>query len=158
LIDNEEARYSVIENDGPVLYVFTTQGAPRGRVIAIDLADKSASNPQSWKTIIPESADVLTGVNLLDEKFDGQYCHDAHDVVKIFGKDGKYERDVPLPTIGSVSGLNPDSTRRSDTDFFYSFNSFAYPTTVFRYDLRSNKNEVIFAPKVKFNPDDFETR
>ena len=151
LIDNEESDYRVVENDGPVFYVRTTNGAPRGRLVAIDVTSPQESN---WKTIIPESKDVLGSVSLIDERFVVSYLRDAHQLLKIFNKDGTFDRDVPLPTIGSAGGV---SARRDDTDFFFNFTSYTYPSTSFRYDLRTHQVSTHFAPQVPFNPGDYET-
>src|SRR5215472_12747892 len=54
LLDDEDAEYSLIDDDGPVLWVRTNLDAPRGRVIAIDTRHPQKAN---WKTAVAESAD-----------------------------------------------------------------------------------------------------
>ena len=152
LIDVEEHQYSVIENDGPVFYVYTTDGAPRGRVVAIDVTNPARDQ---WKELIPQAEDVLTSVDLINEKFVVVYRRDARGVLAIHNKDGSRDREVPLPTVGSVGGV---SAQRTDTDFFYSFTSYTYPSTIFRYDLKTNEQTVHFAPELNgFDPAGFET-
>jgi prolyl oligopeptidase len=63
--------------------------------------------------------------------------------------------EIPLPVMGSVGGIQ---SRQGDDEVFYSFTSFLYPTTIFRYDVKTNKNEVFRAPKLDFNTDAYETR
>lgn len=152
LIDNEEFDYSVIENDGPILYVRTNNAAPRGRVIAIDLDNPDPSN---WKEILPQSRDVLSSVQLINEKFVVTYMRDAQEVLQIYNKDGSFDRDIPLPTVGSVGGV---SAERHHTDFFYNFTSYTYPSTIYWYDMKTGQQKVHFAPSVKFTPSDYETR
>ncbi len=79
---------------------------------------------------------------------------DAHEVVKIFGLDGRLDRDVTLPAIGSVGGF---TGKRKDSEGFYGFSSFAYPGVVYRYDFKSGTSTVFKQPKVAFQPSDFET-
>lgn len=152
LIDVEEHQYEVIENDGPVFYVYITDGAPRGRVVAIDVTNPAR---EQWKELIPQAEDVLTSVDLINEKFVVVYRRDARGVLAIHNKDGSRDREVPLPTVGSVGGV---SAQRTDTDFFYSFTSYTYPSTIFRYDLKTNEQTVHFAPELNgFDPAGFET-
>jgi prolyl oligopeptidase len=63
--------------------------------------------------------------------------------------------ELPLPGIGSVNTIQG---KQGDDELFYSFTSFLYPTTVYRFDLKSRRNEVFRAPKVAFDPGQYETR
>ena len=63
--------------------------------------------------------------------------------------------ELPLPGIGTVGEIQG---RQGDDEMFYSFTSFLYPTTIYRFDLKSRKNEVYRAPKVAFDPTPYETR
>ncbi|MFN2636420.1 MAG: prolyl oligopeptidase family protein [Gemmatimonadaceae bacterium] len=66
-----------------------------------------------------------------------------------------YRGELSLPGIGTVNEING---RQGDDEMFYSFTSFLYPTTIFRYDLKSRRNELFRAPKVAFDPTQYETR
>ena len=63
--------------------------------------------------------------------------------------------ELPLPGIGSVDVIQG---RQGDDEMFYSFTSFLYPTTIYRFDLKSRQNQVFRAPKVDFDPNAYETR
>jgi prolyl oligopeptidase len=63
--------------------------------------------------------------------------------------------ELPLPGIGTVGELNG---KQGDDELFYSFTSFLYPTTIYRYDLDARRNELYRAPKVAFDPGNYETR
>jgi prolyl oligopeptidase len=66
-----------------------------------------------------------------------------------------YRGELPLPAIGSVNEIHG---KQGDDELFYSFTSFLYPTTVYRFDLKSRRNEAFRAPKVAFDPSPYETR
>jgi prolyl oligopeptidase len=83
------------------------------------------------------------------------YLKDARSVVKVFTLDGRFERDVDLPGIGSAGGFGG---KRSDKETFYSFTSFTTPGTVYRYDVASGTSSVWRAPKVDFDSAAYETR
>ena len=52
--------------------------------------------------------------------------------VKVFAIDGQFVRDVELPGIGTAGGFGG---KRTDTETFYSFSSFATPPSIYRYDI-----------------------
>jgi prolyl oligopeptidase len=152
LIDVVEASYSVIGNDGSVIYLLTDLDAPRYKVIAIDLANPDRAN---WKTLIPQSKDVISSATVVGGKFVVNYMQDAKSVLQVFALDGSPLGAIDLPGIGQVAGL---SGREDDSELFFSFTSFTYPTTNFRTDLATGRTEVFQAPKVSFDPALYETR
>jgi prolyl oligopeptidase len=148
-----DAFYNVLGNDGTRFYVHTNNGAPRNRVVAIDL-DKPM--PANWWVLIPEgpNRDVLDSVTMVNNQFVGTWRVDAHELLRIYGLDGAFAREIDLPSIGSVGGFTGE---RDHKEGFYSFTSFTYPSTAFRYDFTTQKSEVFRQPKVDFNPADYET-
>ena len=152
LLDDFDADYSFVDNDGEVFWFFTDLKAPRGRVIAIDTAHPERAN---WKEVIPQAADTLKGVNLLGEKFVCTYLKDARSAVKLFSREGKSLGEVALPGLGSAGGFGG---RRSDTETFYSFTSYTTPGTIYRYDVTSGKSTVFRAPTVDFDSSAYETK
>ena len=149
LINQFEADYSFIGNDGPIFWFRTDLDAPRGRVVAIDIRDKTVQE------IIPEATETLDDVSLLNNQFVLSYLKDAHAQVQVKQLDGSLIRNVPLPGIGSVSGFNG---KRDDTETFYSFTSFTSPSTIYRYDLVSGESTIFRQPQVDFNPNDYQTQ
>ena len=152
LISEFEASYSFIDNDGTVFWFQTDLDAPRGRVIAIDTKNPAR---EQWQEIIPQAAETLEGVGLLNNQFVAEYLQDAHTQIKIFGLTGSFVREVTLPGIGSAGGFGG---KREDTETFYSFTSFTTPATIYRYDMVSGESSVFRQPKVDFNPDNYETK
>jgi prolyl oligopeptidase len=152
LINEFHADYSFIDHDDGVFYFRTDLDAPRGRVIAIDTKNPE---PKNWQEIIPQSAETLESVGIINNQFVADYLQDAHSQIKIFNLNGEFVREVELPGIGSAGGFNG---KRDDTETFYSFTSFTTPGTIYRYDMISGKSEVFRQPKVDFNPDDYETK
>ncbi|MBV9387605.1 MAG: S9 family peptidase [Chroococcidiopsidaceae cyanobacterium CP_BM_ER_R8_30] len=152
LISEFDASYSFIDNDGSIFWFRTDLNAPRGRVIAIDV---NKSTPDQWQEIIPEAAETLEGVSLLNNQFVAEYLKDAQTQIKIFNLDGSFVREVALPGIGSAGGFGG---KRYDTETFYSFTSFTTPATIYRYDMVSGESTIFRQPQVDFNPADYETK
>ncbi len=155
LIRDFEASYNFIGNDGAAFYFRTDLQAPRGRLMAIDTAKPDKPN---WQEIVAESADTIdgeSGVSFVNEQFIVPYLKDARSNIKIFDLRGKPVREIELPGIGTVQGF---AGKRKDKETFYLFTGFTTPTTVYRYDLPTGKSTVWRAPKVDFNPSDYETK
>jgi prolyl oligopeptidase len=152
LIDNFEQKYEFIGNDGPVFYFVTDYQAPRGRLIAIDIRKPAKEH---WKEIIPQTEATLETIQFVGNQFIAIYLKDAYTQVKIHTPDGKLLREVDFPGIGTAGGFGG---RRADTETFYTFNSFAVPPTIYHYNLLTGQSTVFRKSKVKFNPDDYETK
>jgi len=152
LINQFEADYSFIENDDSVFYFRTDLNAPRGRVIAIDTKNPA---PENWREIIPQSAETLESVGVLNNQFVADYLKDAHSQIKIFDLKGAFIREVELPGLGSAGGFGG---KRHDTETFYSFTSFTTPGTIYRYNMLTGKSSIFRQPQVDFNPNDYETK
>lgn len=152
LLNNFDARYEFADNDGPLFLFSTDLGAPRSRVIAVDVTRPERAN---WREVIPQSADALKRVRRLNNSLVCVYLQDAHSQVRIFSSTGEYQRDVALPGIGSVDGFEGE---RNDAETFYSFTGFTTPGTILRCDLATGASTVFRAPSVNFSPADYETK
>jgi prolyl oligopeptidase len=152
LLEDFDAAYNFIDNDGPVFWFRTDSNAPKARIITIDTRKPQRGN---WKEIVPESAQTLVSATIVNNELLVDYLSDAHSLVKVFDLKGKPLHDVDLPGIGSASGFGG---KRADGETFYSYTSFTTPTTIYRYDLKSGKSSVYRQPKVDFDPAAFETR
>lgn len=63
--------------------------------------------------------------------------------------------EIALPGIGSVDKI---SAKPRDNELFYSFTSFLYPRSVFRYDMKRRTNEAYKASKLAIDLNQFETK
>jgi prolyl oligopeptidase len=152
LLDDFDAHYQFIDNDGPVFWIKTDLDTPRGRVIAIDTRHPERA---SWKTIVPQGADKLEDANVIDNSFVLGYLKDAQTEVRVHDLEGKLLRTVDLPGIGTAEGFGG---KRKDKETFYAFTSFITPTTIYRYDLEAGKSAVYRQPKVDFDSSRYETK
>jgi len=152
LLDDFDAGYSFIDNDGAKFYFKTDLDAENGRIIAIDISNPAKEN---WEEIIPESKDVLSWAKIINNQFVLAYMHDAHDLLKIYNLDSSFDREIELPTIGSIYGI---SGKREDTEMFFSFASFIYPKNSFRYDFKTGETSVYRSSEVDFDPAGYETK
>jgi prolyl oligopeptidase len=146
------AEYEFIDNDGPVFWFATDDGAPLRRVIAIDTRQPQR---EQWREIVGETKDTLQKASAIGGHFVLQYLHDACSAVRIFALDGKQVRDVALPGLGTVGGFGG---RRDDSETFYFFTSYTVPGTIYRYDVATGQGATFREPKLAFDPQRFETK
>jgi len=151
LLDDFDAGYHPVGNDGPIVYLWTDLDAPRGRLIAIDTRSPDRAN---WRTVIPQGTDVLTGASIIDGQFVAEYLHDAHSALRLFAKTGAPAGEIALPTLGSVGGV---SGKPDDPEMFFAFTSYLYPTTIYRRDMASGTTEVFQSPTLDFDVSAYET-
>ncbi len=152
IIDGFEYSNRVIDNIDGKLLVMTNHSAPMNRVVLIDPARPA---PSRWQEVIPEAENVLRGVSLIGGKIISTYLQDAHSVAYIHTMDGTKEAEVELPALGSLGGF---SGNKDDNTAFFSFSSFNFPSTVFKFDVNANTYEAYFAPELDFTPEDYEIR
>jgi len=152
LLDNFDAAYTFIGNDGPRFWFQTDLKASRGKVIEIDVTKPGREN---WKDIVPETKESLQTATLVNHRFILNYLKDAYTQVRIHETSGKLVNEVQLPGIGSAEGFGGKAT---DKETFYSFTGFTTPTTIYRYDMVTGKSTIYRQPKVDFNPSDYETK
>ena len=152
LLDDFDAAYSFIGNNGTRFWFQTDLQAPRGKVIEIDTANSARSN---WKVIVPEGKETLQGTSVVNNKFILNYLKDAYTQVKIHDTSGKLLSEVAFPGIGSAEGFGG---KPGDKETFYSFTGFTTPTTIYRYDMTTGKSTIFRQPKVDFNPAGYETK
>jgi prolyl oligopeptidase len=141
--------YSLIENLKDGLLIETNENAPNGKVMKYALADKS------WTPVLPEKQEPLQGAGTAGGKLFASYSKDVTTRVYVYDLTGKLQHEVELPGLGSASGFGGE---RDDRFVFYTYTSFNYPPTIFRYDIASGKSTVFRQPEVSFKPDDYETK
>jgi len=151
VVNNFDNDHGVIGNEGTRLLVQTNLNAPNGRVVEFDFAKPTTEN---WKDVIPETENVL-GASTGGGSLFADYTVDVKTQVKQYDMKGKLVREVELPGIGSAGGFGAEE---KDKELYYTFTSFTYPTSIFKYDIASGKSTLYNQPKVDFNPEDYETK
>jgi prolyl oligopeptidase len=151
IIKGFDTEANFIDNDGDKILVRTNADAPNYKVVLID--PKNAGK-QNWETIIPERKELLESVGTAGGKLFLTYLQDASSRVYQTNYKGYLEREIKLPGIGSAAGFDGN---RDDKEIFYSFSSFNYPPTIFRYDIATGKTDLFRKSEVKINTDNYET-
>ncbi len=151
VLDDFDAAYNFVGNDGPRFFFQTDNTAPRGRVIAVDTRHPE---PAAWRELVPQAPDVIEGSQIVHNTFVIRYLHDAYSQLRLFALDGTPRGEVALPTLGSIVQVTGEPR---DTEMFYAFTSFLYPTTIFRHDFSTGTSRVFKAPEIAVDPSIYET-
>jgi len=128
--------FTVVDNLGATFLVQTDRHAPNGRVF---LFDPKKPAEQDWKDVLPERPEPLDGVGTGGGKLFAAYLKDVTSRAYVFDLTGQQEREITLPGPGTVSGLGG---RHDDSHVFYTYTSFNYPPTIFRYDIATGQSSV----------------
>jgi prolyl oligopeptidase len=153
IVPNPTATYEVIDNVGTLLVLRTDDGAPRHRIIGIDVANPA---PGQWRTLIAEGPDTIETATLVGGQLLVHRLKDAHSAVQRYSVEGKLLGDIELPGLGTLTGLEGGA---GDTQIFYGFSGFGTPPSVYRVDLGDGKVAPWRSPLMNgFVPADYQTQ
>jgi len=147
-ITGMENDWRYLGNRGTTFYWATNRGAPRLRIVATDI-DRPVAEARE---IVPEDAATLDGASIAGDKLVLAYLVDAKSEIRIYTLDGRQTGKIALPGIGYLGSFNGEA---GDPETFYSFTSFNYPTSIYRYDTASGQSTIWAQPQVAFKPEDF---
>lgn len=133
---------------GSHFYFRTNLAAPRQKVVMIDVADRKAKPVE----IVPQGSDTLVGATLVGNRLILAYLGDARTQAVLYELNGQPVGPINLPDIGTGAGFGG---RIGDPETFFSFSSFATPSTIYRFNTATRKMEAFIKPKLAFDPDDY---
>jgi prolyl oligopeptidase len=111
------------------LYLQTTKGAPKGKVVAVSATDPGAAH---WRDLVPERPDaVIDTISFARGLLAVAYMKNASNIVEVFDTHGTSVGQVAQPGIGAA-GLAAEEDR---TEGYLTFTSYNYPTSIFRVEL-----------------------
>ncbi|WP_188206992.1 prolyl oligopeptidase family serine peptidase [Alkalibacillus aidingensis] len=151
LLDDQDAEYNYIHNEGSIFYFQTNLDAPRRRIIAIDIEEPSREN---WQEVVGEQNDVMHAVRFVNGQFVIAFLHDAHHQIHLYDQNGSYNQQVEVPVIGSITDI---SGKHDQPEMFFGMTSFLSPTVVYRYDFTSGQLEEFAQSELNIETSQFET-
>jgi prolyl oligopeptidase len=113
------------------LYLLTNWEAPRYRLYAVDPRNPARAG---WKPLIPQTDAVLSEVHIVGGQLVALYLRDAASRLAVFSASGKKVRDIALPTLGTIDGVDG---RYDGQEAFFAFSSYTVPPSVYRYDVKT---------------------
>lgn len=145
IVKGLEHNWALVGNQGARFVFVTNKGAPLQKIVTIDTA---AATPAATDLVAEDKA-TLDEAHLVGGQILATYLVDAKTEVRRFGLDGKAAGTVALPGIGTASGFGGEP---DDAETFFAFTSFATPTTIYRYDVKTRQATPWAQPKVAFDP------
>jgi prolyl oligopeptidase len=152
VVTNFENDYSVIDNFGSSLLVYTNYKAPNYQLISID-----ANNPkeENWSVIIGQAQDLLKGAQTAGNFILCNYLVDVQSKILKYDRKGKLIGSIALPGIGMVDEINSE---KDNNELFFSFTNFTTPVSAYKYNVEKDSRELYKETKVPFNASDYETK
>jgi prolyl oligopeptidase len=142
----------VVDNVGDKFLVITNIDAPNFRVV---LVDPKAPAKESWKDVIPQKAEVLLSASTAGGQLFCHYLKDANTRFFQHNLDGTPVREIEFPALGTAGGFGG---WKDDKAVFYTFTSFTFPPTIYKYEIASGQSKVFRRAEVKFDPQAYETK
>jgi prolyl oligopeptidase len=150
LVRELKGLYAFLGNEGTTFYFRTTDGAPTGRIVAIDVARPERAN---WRVVVPEQKEPIDSARLVQGRLVLAYLKDAASAIKVFHLDGRFFRDVPLGGLAQAALL---PGRTTDPELFFLYSSYTAPRAIYRLVPASAQVEVVRQSKLAFDPSRFE--
>lgn len=146
-----DSEQSILTDAGSILYIYTNYKAPNYRLVTVDAANPSQGN---WKDLIPETENVMIA-STGGGKIFANYLKDATSMVMQYDLKGTKEREIALPGIGTASGFD---AKKNEEELYFSFTSYVYPSTIFKYNIGSGQSEIYKKSGVQFDPSKYESK
>ncbi len=150
LYPNFDAESDVVVVKDNKFYVLTDYQASNKRLVVVD---PETPEPENWSEILPESDVLLQGISAVGDKLLATYLKDAVNECVFYDYNGVKQGELELPGLGVV-GL---SGQKDNPELFYSFTSFVYPSSIYRYDLDTKETKLYWQPDAGFDPNDYTT-
>lgn len=152
IVAQDEAQFRVIGEAGSTVYILTDDGSPGRRIVALNLATPDRAH---MHTVVPESKFAIESATMSGDRIVAQYLEDVKSIVRVYDGHGAALGAIPLPGVGTVSGI---SARNDTTELFFSFTAPLVPATVYSYNVQSRSTKAFEPSKLTFDPNAYETR
>lgn len=140
--------YNLIDSTENSLLIETNADAPNSKV------ELYYPETKQWSSLLPEKPEPLQGIGTAGGRIFAIYSKDVTSRVYVYDLKGVFQKEVALPGLGSVGGFGGEAT---DEFVFYTYTSFNYPPTIFRYEISSGESTIFRDPEVSFTPSDYQT-
>ena len=128
LIDELIGAYSFIDSKDGILWFYTTEGAPNGKIVNLEIKNGSFV----WNDVIQESKNSIRSVNVINNSFVINYLVDTFSSIKIFDLSGNFVQDLELPKNGTIGGFGGEI---DDTETYFSVSNYVTPREIYEINL-----------------------
>ena len=141
LIDELIGAYSFIDSKDGILWFYTTEGAPNGKIVNLEIKNGSFV----WNDVIQESKNSIRSVNVINNSFVINYLVDTFSSIKIFDLSGNFVQDLELPKNGTIGGFGGEI---DDTETYFSVSNYITPREIYEINLDSFAIKLFWKEKI----------
>ena len=134
LVEGRDAAFEV-EAYKDVLYVHTTDGAPRGEIFAVDPRRPERA---AWKRIVPQQSATLTGLQVIGGRLVVRYLEDVVTRIEVRETGGAFVRAMPT-RMGEHTWMS--GTADAD-EAYYAVHSYDRPREIYKASIKSGVETV----------------
>ena len=149
LIDELIGAYSFIDSKDNILWFYTTEGAPNGKIVNLEIKNGSFV----WNDVILESENSIRSVNVLNNSFVINYLEDTFSNIKIFDLSGNFIQELELPKKGTIGGFGGQI---DDTKTYFSVSNYVTPREIYEINLDSLESKLFWKEEIDgYNSEDY---
>ena len=152
IIDELIGTYSFIDSKDNILWFYTTENAPNGKIVNLEVKNGSFV----WNEVIPEAKNAIRSANIINNSFVINYLEDTFSQISIFNLSGELISKLSLPKQGTISGF---SGSIDDSSSFFAITNYVTPREIYEIDLTDLSFEIFWKEELNgYNPEDYVSR
>ncbi len=149
IIDELIGAYSFIGSKSNILWFYSTENAPNGKIVNLELKNGSFV----WNDVIQESNNAIRSVNIVNNSFVINYLVDTFSNIKVFKLNGDFISDIDLPKQGTISGFSGEI---DDTKSYFSLTNYVTPREIYEINLDNLESEIFWKEELDgYKSDDY---
>ena len=149
IIDSLIGTYSFIDSKDNILWFYTTENAPNGKIVNLEVKNGSFV----WNEVISESKKAIRSANILNSSFVINYLEDTFSQISVFDLSGKFISKLSLPTKGTISGF---SGGIDDSSSYFAITNYVVPREIYEIDLTDLSYKLFWKEELDgYNSDDY---
>ncbi len=149
IIDSLIGTYSFIDSKDNILWFYTTENAPNGKIVNLEVKNGSFV----WNEVISESKKAIRSANIINSSFVINYLEDTFSQISVFDLSGKFISKLSLPTKGTISGF---SGGINDSSSYFAITNYVVPREIYEIDLTDLSFKLFWKEELDgYNSDDY---
>ena len=152
IIDDLFGAYNFIDSKDNILWFYTTENAPNGKVVNLEIKNNSFV----WNEVISESKNAIRSVNIVNNSFVINYLENTFSKISIFDLSGKLISKLSLPKEGTVSGFGGGI---DESNSYFAISNYITPKEIYKIDLSNLSFELFWKDQLYgYNPSDYVSK
>ena len=149
IIDSLIGAYSFIDSKDNILWFYTTENAPNGKIVNLEVKNGSFV----WNEVISESKKAIRSANIINSSFVINYLEDTFSQISVFDLSGKFISKLSLPAKGTISGF---SGGIDDSSSYFAITNYVVPREIYEIDLTDLSFKLFWKEELDgYNSDDY---